>query len=99
MQVTPPDPGARADRPSRARGDRAASAVADTLLSSPPADQETTVTEAPASTEPIAGALVALLERCAEEVAAERTGAVARELVMAGAAPDPGADYRGWSSV
>jgi hypothetical protein len=57
------------------------------------------VIQAPASTEPIAGALVALLERCAAEVAAERDGAVARELLTAGAAPDPGADYRGWSSV
>jgi hypothetical protein len=57
------------------------------------------VTEPTATAEPIAGALVALLERCAEEVAAEREDVVARELVGAGAAPDPRADYRGWSSV
>ena len=57
------------------------------------------MTESPAPAEPISGALVALLERCAEEVAAERDRAVARELVGAGAAADPLADYRGWSSV
>ena len=57
------------------------------------------MTHASAPDEQIAGALVALLERCAEEVAAERDGAVARELAGVGAAPEPGADYRGWSSV
>lgn len=57
------------------------------------------MTQASAPDDRIAGALVALLERCAEEVAAERVGAVARELVGVGAAPEPGADYRGWSSV
>ena len=58
------------------------------------------MTEAPAAVaEPMAGALVALLERCGEEIAAERGGAVARELAVAGTVPDPGADYRGWSSV
>ena len=57
------------------------------------------MTQPPAPAEPIAGALVALLERCAEEAAAERSGAVARELACVRAAPDPGADYRGWSSV
>ena len=57
------------------------------------------MTQPPAAAEPIAGALVALLERCAEEAAAERSGAVGRELTGVGAATDPRADYRGWSSV
>ena len=57
------------------------------------------MTESPVTAEPMSGALVALLERCAQEVASERAGAVARELVGAGATPDPRADYRGWSSV
>ena len=57
------------------------------------------MTESAHTAEPMSGALVALLERCAEEVAAEREGAIAREPVGAGAGPDPRADYRGWSSV
>ena len=47
----------------------------------------------------VSGALVELLERCGEEIAAERERAVARELAVVGPAPDPGADYRGWSSM
>jgi len=57
------------------------------------------VNDASRPAELVSGALVELLERCGEEIAAERERAVARELAVVGPAPDPGADYRGWSSM
>ena len=66
---------------------------------SPATAEEDAVIKVSTAAEPVAGALVELLELCREEVAAERPHAVARELAVAGQAPEPGADYRGWSGV